>query len=189
MSRAYRIKISESLRKVVRASDHVSSQLEVLQILPEEEMSELIAAELEKQGFEREGDVAVRSDQGVKISVNLKTAEVKVESEAEKEVDLSTTREGVAYDDEGPGAEQVRERLRKQAQEGLERNAQQQQDAMQKQVTDQLEGALADLRRELDQAVNRATAEALKVKAKRLGNIKSMSEDQASGSLTIVVEV
>ncbi|QDU95851.1 hypothetical protein [Lignipirellula cremea] len=189
MSRAYRIKISESLRKVVRAADHVCSQLEWLQVLPNEEMAELLAGELEKQGYERDGDLCVRQDGDLKITVDLRTAEVKVEVEAAHEVDLETTREGVAYDDEGPGAEIVREKIRRQAREALEKDSQLQADELQKQVTDALEGALGDLRQELDQAVNRATAEALKVKARRMGNIKSMTEDAATGSLTIVVEV
>ena len=50
-------------------------------------------------------------------------------------------------------------------------------------------GRLGDLRRELDQDVNRVTAEALKRRAAQIGQIKEMTEDPQSGSLTIVVEV
>ncbi len=60
---------------------------------------------------------------------------------------------------------------------------------MQTDVTDRLEGKLCDLRSELDQVANRVTAEALKIKAARLGQIKQMTEDAQSGSLTIVLEV
>ena len=56
-------------------------------------------------------------------------------------------------------------------------------------MTDQLEAQLGDLRQELDQAVNRVTAEALKRKAAQLGQIKEITEDPQAGSLTIVVEV
>jgi hypothetical protein len=56
-------------------------------------------------------------------------------------------------------------------------------------VTDRLEGQLRDLRQELDQVVNRVTAESLKRKAAQLGQIKEMTEDPQAGSLTIVVEV
>ena len=45
------------------------------------------------------------------------------------------------------------------------------------------------MRKELDQVVNRVTAEALKKKAAQMGRIKEVSEDKASGSLKIVVEV
>ena len=60
---------------------------------------------------------------------------------------------------------------------------------MQAEVTDKLEARLGDLRRELDQAVNRVTAEALKRRAAQLGTIKQLTEDPQSGSMTIVVEV
>jgi len=51
---------------------------------------------------------------------------------------------------------------------------------MQTAVTDQLEAQLGGLRAELDQAVNRVTAEALKRKAAQLGQIKQITEDSAS---------
>ena len=60
MSRAYRIRVQESLRRVIRASDHVSTDLELLDILPPEQMSELLAQELQKRGFERDGQSVVK---------------------------------------------------------------------------------------------------------------------------------
>jgi len=48
---------------------------------------------------------------------------------------------------------------------------------------------LGDVRKEMDEVVNRVTAEALKRKAAQLGQIKEMTEDPQAGSLTIVVEV
>ena len=42
-------------------------------MLPQESMCELLAAELEKRGFTRDGDIAKRVDKdGVEITVNLK---------------------------------------------------------------------------------------------------------------------
>ena len=115
MSRAYRISVKESVHRVIKAEDSVCTQLEVLEVLPPEQMAGLLADELEKRGF--------------------KKAE------------------------------------------------------LQGQVTDRLEGKLSDLRQELDQVVNRVTAEALKRKAESLGRIKELTEDQQTGSMTIVVEV
>ena len=60
---------------------------------------------------------------------------------------------------------------------------------LQDKITEELEAELANLRGELDNAVNRATAQALKQKAAQIGQIKDMTEDPESGSLTIVVEV
>jgi hypothetical protein len=52
-----------------------------------------------------------------------------------------------------------------------------------------LEGHLSDLQKELNEAVNRVTAEALKQKAAQIGQIKEVTEDPQSGSLTIKLEV
>lgn len=189
MSRAYRIRISESLQRVIRAEDHVSSRLEILQILPADAMAELLAAELEKQGFERNEDALVRREKEVTILIDAKTGEVTVMVESEESLELESSKEGAAYDDYGPTRQQAEDKLRDQARAGLEKDADEKEGELQKQTTDKLEQALADIRRELDQAVNRATAEALKVKAAQLGQIKNVSEDPESGNMTIVVEV
>ncbi len=79
--------------------------------------------------------------------------------------------------------------LREQLVQSLEKQAQRQAADLQTQVTDRLERELRDLRPELDQAANRVTGAALKQKAAQLGQIKEMTEDPQTGSLTIVVEV
>ena len=188
MSRSYRIRVRQTLRRVIRASDHVSSQLELLEILPPEQMAELLARELTSRGFNREGDQVVRKAKGVTVTVELADGTVTVAAESQQQVELSSEKDGRVYDSPRH-AQQVKQQLREQLQASLEKDAAVQQGELQKQVTDKLEGALADVRQELDQAVNRATAAALKLKASQMGQIKSLSEDPASGSLTIVVEV
>jgi FtsH ternary system domain X5 len=188
MSRSYRIRVRETLRRVIRASDHVSSQLELLEILPPEQMSELLAKELAAREFERQGNQCVRKSKGVTITVDLAAGSVTVQAESQQQANLSSEKEGRAYDDMGPQAKQIEQQLREQLKAGLEKDAARQASELQKKVTDKLEGALCDIRQELDQAVNKATAAALKLKASQMGQIKSVSED-ASGSLTIVVEV
>jgi hypothetical protein len=189
MSRSYRIRVRQTLRRVIRASDHVSSQLELLEILPPEQMAELLAKELTGRGFKQQGAAVVRNAKGVTITVQLDTGEVTVAAQSQQQVELSSEKDGRVYDEQSAGAAQLRQQLREQLQAALEKDAEHQQSELQKQVTDKLEGALADVRKELDQAVNRATAAALKLKASQMGQIKSLSEDPASGSLTIVVEV
>jgi hypothetical protein len=189
MSRAYRISVKESVRRVVRAEDHVRSQLEMLDILPPAQMADLLAAELIRQGFQRDGDTVVRTDGDMKVTVDLKSGTVTVQSESEQEVEESGERAGSSYDRSGAHAKAVRENLRQGLVKDLEESVSQHEKALQKQVTDKLEGQLADLRKELDQAANRATAEALKQKAAQIGQIKELTEDPESGSLTIVVEV
>jgi chromosomal replication initiation ATPase DnaA len=166
MSRAYRIKVKETARHVLRASDHVSTQLELLEVLPPERMRDLLANELQKRGFTKQGDKLIRREQdGVTVEIDPASATVTVKIQSKKEVSVK----GLLED--------------------LQRQAQEKQAELQKRVTDRLEGHLTDLRKELDQAVNRVTADALKEKAGQIGQIKEVSEDAQTGSLTIVLEV
>src|SRR5690606_18780504 len=86
MSRAYRIKVRESLSRVIRASDHVSTQLELLEILPQEAMAELLERELVSLGFERQGEVLVREQNGVIVEIDPKTGTVTARIEADQDV-------------------------------------------------------------------------------------------------------
>ena len=187
MSRAYRIKVSQSLRRVIRAEDHVSSQLEILEILPPEQMADLLGRELQQQGYTVEDGVATRNEGGVTVTVELATGTVTVKAEAAQGVELTGEKQGVAYEEVDQA--QAKDNLRKQLTRELEEDAARQEQALQGQITEQLEAELANLRCELDTAVNRATAQALKEKAAQIGQIKDMTEDPESGSLTIVVEV
>jgi hypothetical protein len=189
MSRAYRIRVRESLSRVVRAHDQVSTQLELLEVLPREQMGDLLGQELEARGFRREGRTVVRAANGVQVSVELDTGIVQVRAEAAREVNLEAEREGRAFEDMGPHGDHVAKELRKELRKDLEKKAGEHAGRLQIEVTDRLEGELADLRKELNQAVNRVTAEALKRKAAQLGQIKEITEDPQAGSLTIVLEV
>ena len=189
MSRAYRIKVSESLNRIIRASDHVSTQLELLEILPCETMAELLEQELSALGFEREGDVLVREQNGVVVAVDPESGVITARIEAGQKLQLEREGEANVYDFGRETAQQIQDARRDQLRQEMEKEAKKEQEELQKEVTDRLEAELMDLRKELDQAVNRVTASALKQKAAQLGQIKAMTEDQESGSLTIVLEV
>jgi hypothetical protein len=189
MSRAYRISVKESVNRVIRAEDQVSTELEIIEVLPCEDMARLLADELEKRGFKREGEVMVRTEEGVTVSVDPKTGTVTVRAEMQESVTEETEKTGHGYDDVGPSQDKIRENLKSEAQKDLERKVQERNASLQNKVTDQLEQQLGDIRAELDQAVNRVTAEALKQKARSMGQIKEMTEDPQTGNLTIVVEV
>jgi hypothetical protein len=189
MSRAYRIRVRESLKRVVCAEDKVSTQLEMLEVLPCEQMAELLRRELESRGFRQEGAEMVRRREGVTVTVDPSTGTVTVRAELSENLELETEKETRAYTDVGPSAQKTKKVLRDEARQDLEKQAHKRQSGLQGQATDQLEAQLGDLRAELDQVVNRVTAEALKQKAAQLGQIKEMTEDPQSGSLTIVLEV
>ncbi len=189
MSRSYRISVRECVNRVIKAEDSISTQLEILEILPPEQMAGLLGDALEKEGYRREGNLLVKEEDGVVISIDAQTGEVTVSAQASEATKVEGELHGRAYDDVGPHASQVRENLRQELQRSLDKKVDEKTGSLQAQVTDQLEGKLGDLRQELDQVVNQVTAEALKRKAASMGQIKEITEDPQSGSMTIVVEV
>jgi hypothetical protein len=174
---------------VLHAEDHVSTDLEILEVLPCEQMAELLAEELARRGFQRQGDTMVRHQEDITVEVDIHSGTVTVRTEASEKATIEVQREGRAYDDAGQHTKKVREELREAAKEDIEKKAGEKTQELQTKVTDRLENELGGLRHELDQVVNRVTAEALKRKAAQLGQIKEMTEDPEAGSLTIVVEV
>lgn len=187
MSRAYRIAVKESLRRHVRVEDGVNSKLELLPILEPGRMGGLVAAELERRGFTREGDVVRRTGaDGVVVEVHLGTGEVSVRAQAERELALEQQREvNVTQPDQGARAELA---LRASTRESLETEATAQTKRLREEATARVEAALRGLRGELDEAVNRVTAEALKVRAAELGEVEEVREEPGGG-LTIRVRV
>lgn len=186
MSRAIQIRVSESVVRTVHVEDGVQSALEMLPILAPDRMGELLAAELEKQGFLREGDKAVRTDpDGVTVEVDLKTATVTARISSDKKLEESIDRRAsVGIEREEQATKNLRDDVMRELDERLEAKT----EALRKEVTAKLEKKLGDLRKELDGAVGRATVEALTERARGLGNIQSVVEDEA-GNVTIKVKL
>src|SRR5206468_4228480 len=125
-----------------------------------ERMAGLLAEELERRGFRAEDGNLVREQDDTKVSVNPRSGDVTVTAERSRKVELQKDHEGRAYEDFGPHAQTVREGLREEARKALEKQVANETARLQTEVTDRLERQLADIRRELDDAVNRVTGEA-----------------------------
>ena len=190
MSRAYRVSVSESLRQIIRGSDHVGTDIEMLEVLPKEQMAELLAAELEGRGFRREGKILTRKQAGITISIDAATGRATVTAELCEEIELNQEATGWGDEDWGAtGRSQVEEQLRERARAELAKQANTREERLTQTATAHLEGVLRDLQGELDAAVNRVTAQALKTKAAQMGEIKQITEDPENGTMTIVLEV
>lgn len=190
MSRAYRIRVQESLRRVITAEDHVSTQLELLELLPPEQMAGLLADELERRGFQKEGGKLTRKDKDVIIEIDPANANVTVRAQSSTEVEVKGERAAILNRDVGRDQNQkTEESARAELRKDLNKKVDNKKADLENEVTKKLQGSLADVRKELDQVINRVTAEALKKKAAQMGRITELSEDKASGSLTIVLEV
>jgi hypothetical protein len=186
MSRAYRIKVSESLRRHVRVEDGVCSALELLEVLPREAMIDLLARELEGRGYVRRGDEAVRQDaDGVEVAIDLNGGTVTIRLTKEADLTATVTGSRVVTDPNEHSKESLREDVRKSAEGEIDTKREE----LREEVTRRLESRLRDLQQELDQVSQRVTAEALKVRARQLGEIEEMTEDPETGSMTIKVRL
>jgi hypothetical protein len=181
--------VSESARRLIHATDEVSTSLGLLGILPCDEMAALLEAELIRRGFHKDGATLRRDADGATVVVDPANGHVTVRSETQDDVSLRSRKEALAFEDIGPSERSVRKQLHKKAKADLDEQAAEQQAKLQQQATAKLEQQLRDLTPELNRAVNRVTAEALKKKAAQIGRIKEMHDDADSGSLTITVEV
>lgn len=187
MSRAYRIRVSQSGRRIVRSGDSAKSCLELLPILAPERMAEIVAAELARRGFSvKDGKAERQGDSGVVVSVDLGTLEVEVRTARETLVERSAERTATSTEPDDPervaSAEAELER-------DVERELEVAEERLHREATQDLERALGDVQQELDQAVTRASAQALKEKAEQLGEISELSENPETGELTIRVKV
>jgi hypothetical protein len=189
MSNAYTICVETSVVRVHRAEDRCSTQLDVLPILPPEQMAALLAEALKKQGYREEGQELVKETGDVTIRVDTVTGTLSAQAVVTGDINVTGTKTGRGYDDAGPHKHALEAQLREELESELEKKAQVAAEGLQTQATDKLEGHLLDVRREVDGILNQVTAEALKIKAAQLGEIQDIKEDPQAGTTTIVVKV
>jgi DNA anti-recombination protein RmuC len=171
--------------RTVHVEDGVQSPLEMLPVLAKDRMADLLAAELEDQGFVRDGKLARRKDpDGVEITVDLEAATVSVKIASEKRLDEKVNLETRVGIESQKSAE---DRLRDAAIGELEKRLEEKTEALRREVTAKLEKKLGDLRQELDQAIGRATVNALTERAQQIGKIEEVVQDDA-GNVTIKVK-
>jgi hypothetical protein len=185
VSRAYRIRVAETVRQHVVVEDGVECGLEILALLPPEEQSQLLAEELSRRGFEVLDGVAKRTEStGVVVSVDLERARVRVEKTIEREVEKTAQRTFTSERNTEATEDHVRE-----VRAAAEREIERERERTRQEATSDIEARLGDLRAELDEIAVRVTQGALRKKASRRGEVESVVEDPATGSLTIRVRV
>jgi hypothetical protein len=190
MSRAYRITVKESDTRHLKAGDEIATQLEILEILPPEDMAALLKEELKKRGFEEQDDgTLIRKDGEVTVTVDPCSGEVSVKAETAETVSREAKREATGFNDIGPNESSLRDRVKEQLKQDLDKGFEQEQNRLQGKATEELEQHLQELQPEISAVVNQVTRDALKQKAQQMGTVKEVSEDAESGSLTIKVEV
>jgi hypothetical protein len=166
MSRGYRISWgNQSATAVAKATDRTELGVALLGLLPEAEMQERLRAELESAGWKRQKDGSLTRSFG-EATATLSPDATSIHLEISKETSRRVAPAAVAGTTEA-----LQKRLEKDL--VLELTAQE-----------------GEMRAEVDAAVQRTYAGALKEKAARLGAIESVTEGRsADGNEEIVIKV
>ena len=115
MSRSYRVSVKESVHRVIKAEDRVSTCLEILEVLPPDQMAEILARELEERGFVRKGDVLQREKDGILVTIDPVKGEVIVHTEDCQDVKVEQEVVGAGFDDVGPSESEIKKGLKEEA--------------------------------------------------------------------------
>lgn len=184
MSWPYKITVRESVQDVVVVEDSVKSKLDLVPILPQNDMEEISRTILKEHGFEGEEKMS-RKNGGVIVTVDPSTCEVEAKVEENVNIDLTEEDEGGGCPCRERNEEAIRESLRKNLKKKSEKICKN----VQELVTGRLSRSLADIGCEMEQMANQITARAIKRKAQELGQIKKIHHNDNTGEVVIVVEV
>jgi len=185
MSLSYRVTLQ--VCEVVSADDKTVHQLDLRDILPEEDMKDMLRQSLESRGFEEEEEnkLVRREDGGEIITVDLETLELTTELESESEVKGKVDAWGDAESRQN-ARKQAEASAQSQANALLERG---QKDAQRK-VTQQLAAGEKERLEEMNQVLQDVYSEALKKKARQLGDVVDQYEGtNENGEYELVIKV
>src|SRR5262245_23686152 len=122
MSRAYRITVKESDTRHLKAGDEICTQLEILEILPPEDMATLLKEELKKRSFEEQDVVTMNLKDGdVTGTVDPCSGEVSVKAETQETVSQEAKRDATGFNDVGPNEKNLRDRVKEQLKQDLDK--------------------------------------------------------------------
>ena len=185
MSRPYVIRVAETVRRHVVLEDGVEARLDVLEVLPAEDMTALLEEELTRRGFASSGGVATRVEAGgVVVRVDVAARKIHVGIREAQDLEVTVERAVRTYEEQGV-TEEHRATVRREGEIRLDAAREERR----REVTVAIEQRVVDLRSELDDVVVKVTQEALRRRAGQLGEIQSIEEDAETGSLTIRVRV
>lgn len=175
-SRPWKVTAREPIRETVVADDKVETKLEVLDVLPPGGTARVLEGVLANRGYESRDGKMVREDGGVEVEIDPETGGVTISAQESADVPPEEPKGGC------PCAARLREKAAQASRDNVEKG-------LQARVTSRLEKALAGIGCELEKISHEATGKALVQSAKQVGNLKRIEHDNASGAITIVVEV
>lgn len=191
MSYSYRVTVTRSVKETVKGKDESRNKITLTEILPQGRMKDLLTDALEKKGFEKQADGTwKRTVDGVTETFDPKsmevtaTAEVSGNIEKEKSVQAigDARREKEVGSQRSHAEREVGARLEKELKvTDAERKVKQEQ--LVQEARKRLEESEGRRMKELNEATLDVYAEAIKEKAKTLGEVKEQKESRRDNGM------
>ena len=186
MSFPYRVTVSRTVQETVREKDQSKNKIDLTPILESGRMGDLLVEALEKRGFEKQADgTLVRTRDGVTETFDPKTMEVTATTEATGEIKKEKTVEARGDSWRREEAERSRRHVEAEVGARVEKeiaitDAERQE--KKRELASEAAKRLSDSESRRMQDLNEATldvyAEALKEKARTLGEVKEVTENR-----------
>ena len=188
MSQSYHCQLQESVSINATFGDQVTHSLNLTEILPAEEMKALLRQQLRDLGFAEDGDRFTHSDGPTLTEVDLEAMEVTVSRSGEKTLSDTATSVGSGY---------TRAAAQTNAKESLQsavsqtrQQLQAQQERIQRAETAAVAQSDEALKEILHTALQQVYTEALKRKARQLGDVLSIQESTSEdGEYELVIQI
>lgn len=196
MSYPYRVVVTKGVEEQVCASDRSEKTVEVPPIVGAERSREILREALKKRGWEGEGTVLTRTQDGLEQTFDLETGRVTTVVEGEDTIEKELTLEGQGDSWTRPsGAEE--EALRRKVEEEVDRRlkiSDEERQARREELEERLAARLRESdeerTRELNEVLLEVYAESLKEKARGLGTVTEVREERAeNGEYELVIRV
>lgn len=195
MSQCYRVQLKESVTRVVKGEDSISYPIELTQILPPEEMLDLLKEQLKEQGWEADNEdetvFVTEGPGGEALRIDLEEMELTASISSERIVKTQAEAHGASERSENQAQADAKAKLAQEVQMRGDSIEDAGTKELQAEVTEQLAESESDRQRQMNEILQKVYAESLKRKARQLGDVvetlESTSED-GNYELTIRIE-
>ena len=196
MSRAYWVKLSSMVSETIQEGDSAVHRVQLEDVLPEDEMTELLEAclgETEDWDKDEDGNYRTTLEDGTELVWNVKEGQIEASIQVTKEVSRKVEVQGASDEDYSDH----KEKARANAQQNLQREESRVRqaikddaDQIRKEATKKLSENEQERNETINEVLQRTYVEAIKRKARRLGNVTSEIEGtNAKGQYELTITV
>jgi len=195
MSQTYRVRAREAVEETVEVGKKWKKKIRTLPVLPKERMHDIIADQFEQDpDWEKteDGNLRKEIDENWSMELDPDSMQVEIEYKDEDTISLEKEEEMQVYD-HGDNEERAKEKGKTQLKAKLQKEAEQQgaewQERAKEQAKEQYESEIEQkVSQEIKEKVEKGNVEALKEKARSLGQVESES-DQGNGEYQVKIRL